>query len=85
MIEVKNLLLKFNNLFFLKNLEINIIQKIIFDVVNLKINKEDIKIKNNLIYLNIKPIYKNEILFKKDLILIKLEKILNKKSPKNII
>jgi len=85
MIEVKNLLLKFNNLFFFENFKINIIQKIIFDVVNLKINKEDIKIKNNLIYLNIKPIYKNEILFKKDLILIKLEKILNKKSPKNII
>ena len=46
---------------------------------------KDIKIKNSTVYLNIKPIYKNEILLKKDKIFLKLKESLGKKSPSNIV
>lgn len=83
MIEIKDLLLKFNNLLVSENLKINTIKEVLFGVVGLEIKSEDIKIKNNDVYLNIKPIYKNEIFFKKDKILLKLEEILGKKAPKD--
>lgn len=85
MIEIKDLLLRFNNLLISENFKINTIQKVLFDVLNLKIKNEDIKIKNNIVYLNIKPIYKNEILIKKEKILFKLKENLGKKAPKNLI
>ena len=37
--------------------------------------------KNNIIYLNIKPIYKNEIMLKQEQIFLKLKEILGKKTP----
>jgi len=83
MIEIKDLLLKFNNLLVSENLKINTIKEVLFGVVGLEIKSEYIKIKNNDVYLNIKPIYKNEIFFKKDKILLKLEEILGKKAPKD--
>lgn len=85
MIEIKDLLIKFNNLIFLENLKINIIKKVFLDVLNLKLENKDIKIKNNILYLNTKPIYKNEIFIKKNLILLKLKESLKEKSPHNII
>ncbi|MEK7089068.1 MAG: hypothetical protein AAB913_02980 [Patescibacteria group bacterium] len=85
MIEIKDLLLKFNNLLISENLKINTIREVLFEVINLKIEPKNIKIKNNIIYLNIKPIYKNEILFKKDEILLKLKENLGKKTPQNIV
>ena len=85
MIEIKDLLLKFNNLLISENLKINTIKEVLFEVINLEIKSEDIKIKNNIVYLNIKPIYKNEIFLKKDLINLKIKKILGKKAPEKII
>lgn len=85
MIEIKDLLLKFNSLLISENLKIEAIKEVLFKVLNLKINLEDIKIKNNILYLNIKPIYKSEILLKKDKIFLELEKSLGKKTPQNII
>lgn len=66
MIEIKDLLLKFNNLLFSEEVKKNSIIDILNQVVGIQVKPEDIKIKNNIIYLNIKPIYKNEILLKKD-------------------
>ncbi|PIR69079.1 hypothetical protein COX93_01490 [Candidatus Nomurabacteria bacterium CG_4_10_14_0_2_um_filter_30_12] len=85
MIEIKDLLLKFNNLLISENLKIDALKEVLLKVINLKIKSEDIKIKNNIIYLNIKPIYKNEILIKKDKIFFELKNSLGKKTPRNII
>lgn len=85
MIEIKDLLLKFNNLLISENLKVNTIREVLFEVINLNIKPEDIKIKNNTVYLNIKPIYKNEIFLKKDKINLKLKESLGKKAPGNIV
>jgi hypothetical protein len=85
MIEIKDLLLKFNNLLFSEEVKKNSIIDILNQVVGIQVRPEDIKIKNNIIYLNIKPIYKNEILLKKDKIFLKLKESLGKKTPQNIV
>lgn len=43
------------------------------EVVNLDIDSNKIKIKNNVVYLDVKPIYKNEIFLKKEKIFEKLQ------------
>jgi hypothetical protein len=85
MIEIKDLLLHFNNLLFSEEVKKNSIIDILHQTIGIKIKPEDIKIKNNIVYLKIKPIYKNEILFKKEEILLKLKENLGKKTPQNII
>ena len=85
MIEIKDLLLKFQNLLISEEVKKESIRNIISEVINLQIKTEDIKIKNGTVYLNIKPIYKNEIFLKKDRIFLKLKEILGKKSPSNIL
>ncbi len=85
MIEIKDLLLKFSNLLLSEEIKKNATLNILKEIIGLEIKSEDIKIKNNTIYLNIKPIYKNEILIKKDLINSKLEESLGKKAPKKIV
>ncbi|MFA5937299.1 MAG: hypothetical protein WC822_05500 [Candidatus Paceibacterota bacterium] len=85
MIEIKDLLLKFNNILFSEEVKVESIRKIISEIIGYEIKNKDIKIKNNIIYLNIKPIYKNEILLKKDQIFLKLKENLGKKTPQNII
>lgn len=85
MIEIKDLLARFDNILLSEEVKKNSILDILERVLGLKIKTEDIKIKNNIIYLNIKPIYKSEIFLKKDKIFFELEKSLGKKSPKNII
>ncbi|MFA6524463.1 MAG: hypothetical protein WC264_03590 [Candidatus Paceibacterota bacterium] len=84
MIEIKDLLLKFQNLLISEEIKKESIKNIISEVINLQIKSEDIKIKNGTVYLNIKPIYKNEIFFKKNKIFLKLKENLGKKSPHNI-
>jgi len=85
MIEIKDLLLKFQNILISEEIKKESIRNIISEIINLQIKPEDIKIKNSTVYLNIKPIYKNEIFFKKDQIFLKLKEVLGKKSPQNII
>jgi hypothetical protein len=84
MIEIKDLLIRFNNLLSLGEGKIDSIRNIISETIGVQIKKEDIKIKNNIIYLNIKPIYKNEILLKQDQIFLKLKESLGKKIPQDI-
>ncbi len=85
MIEIKDLLERFGNILLKEELKKEAIREIISKNINLKIKPEDIKIKKGVIYLNIKPIYKNEIFLKKDQITLELEKSLGQKSPKKII
>lgn len=83
MIEIKDLLLNINNALLKETLKKDTIRSIVSEVINLDISSEDIEIKNNTVYLNIKSIYKNEILIKKDFISKKIEQSLGKKTPNN--
>ncbi|HEV7702331.1 MAG TPA: hypothetical protein VGO63_02730 [Candidatus Paceibacterota bacterium] len=84
MIEIKDLLARFDHILLSEEAKINAIRKILEKVVNLKIEKIDIKIKNNTVYLNVKPIYKSEIFLQQEKIMSLLQETLGKKSPKNI-
>ncbi len=83
MIEIKDLLSRFNDILFSEEIKIQAIQGVLEKIIHLKIAHTDIKIKNNNIYLNIKPIYKNEIFLHQEKIFSLLEETLGKKSPKN--
>lgn len=84
MIEIKDLLNRFNNILLSGEEKANIIRNIISTAIGLDIKKEDIKIKNNIIYLNIKPIYKNEILIKQEKIFKELKEAFGSKTPRDI-
>ena len=83
MIEIKDLLLVLSNKLLSSEIRKETIRGVISEVIKVEINSSDIEIKGNTVYLNIKPIYKNEILINKDLINLKLEENLGKKSPKD--
>ena len=76
MIEIKDLLISFNNKLLSEEIKKESIKNIISNIIGFDIKKEKIKIKNETVYLDIKPIYKNEILLKKELILNKLKETL---------
>ncbi|MFA6353995.1 MAG: hypothetical protein WCW93_03630 [Candidatus Paceibacterota bacterium] len=81
MIEIKDLLVRFNNILLGEEGKKEIIRKTISEIIKIEIKSQDIEIKNNIIYLNIKPIYKNEILLKQNQIFLKLEEFFGKKTP----
>jgi len=83
MIEIKDLLLNFKNILISEGGRKEEICRIISEEIKTEIKTEDIKIKNNTIFLNIKPIYKNEFLIKKERIFSKLKEVLGKKAPAN--
>lgn len=85
MIEIKDLLLKFQNALLGEEIKKEAIRSVISETINFQIKKKEIKIKNDIIYLNIKPIYKNEIFLKKEEITLKLNEALGRKSPGKII
>lgn len=85
MIEIKDLLIKFDKILLSEEIKKSSIIKIFKDVIGIDIDPKDVKIKNNIIYLNIKPIYKNEIFIKKELIFSKLNNILGKKAPNKLV
>ena len=84
MIEIKDLLAKFSNILLGEENKIESVRSVIKEVVGLELKKEDIKIKNNTVFLNIKPIYKSEIFLKKDRILSKLGQYFGKRVPGDI-
>ena len=81
MIELKDLLLRFNSLLKSGELQNENVRSVITEVTGISIKPEDIKIKNATVYLNIKPIYKNEIFLKQEKILSQLRETLGSKSP----
>lgn len=84
MIEIKDLLSRFNNALLSEEGRKESVRSVISSIIKIDISSKDIEIKNNIIYLNIKPIYKNEILIKKEQIFLKLKESLGKKTPKDI-
>lgn len=79
MIEIKDLLSNIKDLLLSEEIKKGVIIEAIFDVVKIKIEAKDIKIKNGTIYLQIKPIYKNEVFLNKEKILVSLENSLGKR------
>jgi len=81
MIEIKDILQNISNVLLKADIKRETVRTVIGETIGLNIKREDIQIKNNIIYLNIKPIYKNEIFLKKEEIREKLEKSLGKRHP----
>lgn len=84
MIEIKDLLSRFNKILLSKEGKKESVRKAISSVLGEEIDSKDVKIKNNIIYLNIKPIYKNEIFIKQDQIFLKLKDFFGENSPRDI-
>jgi hypothetical protein len=83
MIELKYLLLNFKNILVSESAKKEEILRIISREIKIDLKKEDIQIKNGVVFLNIKPIYKNEIFLKKDKIFSKLKDTLGKRAPRD--
>ncbi len=83
MFEIKDLLGRFSKLLETGEGSKKLVQDTVKEVTNISIETKDIKIKNGTIFLNIKPLYKNEIFLKKGQIFSKLNNLLGKKSPKD--
>ncbi len=84
MVELKDLLARFETLLVGDEVKKNAIKETIQNFLGLKIENKDIKIVNNTVYLNIKPIYKSELFLKQEEIVESLKGILGKKVPKDI-
>ena len=84
MIEIKDLISRLSDILLKEEGKTETLRRVIEGVVGIKIKPEDLKIKNHTIYLNIKPIYKNEIFMKQEEIYRKLEEALIRKLPQNI-
>jgi len=84
MIEIKDILSKIGDILLKEEGKIDSVRKIIEQVIGVKIQPKDIKIKNHTIYLNLKPIYKNEIYLKQEEISLQIEKMFSKKVPQKI-
>lgn len=74
MIEIKDLLTRFDKLINNEEVKVTLIREAIKDVTNIDIEKDKIKFIQGTLYLDIKPIYKNEIFISKEKILNYLEK-----------
>ncbi len=84
MIEIKDLLVDFEKLLGAGEFKKELIKDILFEVVGIKIETKDIKIENGDLFLNIKPIYKNEIFLKRENILNKLRQNISSQQLKEI-
>jgi NAD/NADP transhydrogenase alpha subunit len=85
MIEIKDLLSRFSNLIVSGEGKKNLIKEAIYEVTGVQISTDKIKLKNNVIYLEVKPIFKNEIFLKKEKIFHKIaEKTGNTNVPVDI-
>lgn len=60
------------------------IKGVIKEKIGVELDDKDIKIQNKVLYIKTTPYVKNEIFIKKDIILEKLNSLLDKKSPKDI-
>lgn len=84
MIEIKDLLNRFNIILLSEQGKKESVGRAVSEIIGQEIKPTDINIKNNIIYLNIKPIYKNEIFLKQEQISLKLKEILGKNQPPKI-
>ncbi len=76
--EIRELLERFKNILHSEESKKEVIIKCISEFTPITVDSNDVDFKNGIIYLNIKPIYKNEIFLKKEAILISINTMLNK-------
>ena len=81
MIEIKDLLERFSTLILSEENKKEAVRCAVAETLQTEIRPEDIKIKGNVIYLNLKPIYKNEVFLKREDILKKMQGQLFGKNP----
>ena len=81
MIEIKNLLERFSKILLAEESKKEAVRRAVSEVLKTEINSEDVKIKNNVVYLNIKPIYKNEVFIKQEQIVKRMQEFLLGKNP----
>jgi len=84
MIEIKDLLGRFNNLLLSEEIKIAALQKVLQQTTGVEVEKQNIIVKNNTVYLDIKPIYKSEIFLKKEEITLALKETLGTRAPEDI-
>ncbi|MFA6520104.1 MAG: hypothetical protein WCT44_00680 [Candidatus Paceibacterota bacterium] len=84
MIEIKDLLSRFDKILISEEGKRETVRQVISEIIKIEIKKEEIKTKNGVIYLNIKPIYKNEVFMKQEEIFLKLKEVFGNKVPQNI-
>ncbi len=84
MIEIKDLLQGFSNKIFAEERKKDLIRKAISEAVKTEIKPGDMKLRDGVVYLNLKPIYKNEILLKYDQIRADLKSTLGEKAPREV-
>ena len=84
MIEIRDLLAKWNTTLVSGEFKKESIRGAIRAVIGVDISTKDIEIKNNIIYLNLKPIYKSEIFLKKAELYSFLNTVLNQKNTPEI-
>jgi hypothetical protein len=75
--ELKDFLGNIHKLLFKEESKKKLLQEIFFNLLNIKIETENIEIKNNIVFLKIKPIYKSEIFLQKEKLLLVIKKDLN--------
>jgi hypothetical protein len=84
MIELKDLLLRFDKILLSEGAKKETLINILRETTGLKIESKDVKIQNGTVYLSIKPIYKSEIFLKREKISEKLEEAFGVRAPKEI-
>ncbi|MEK7588787.1 MAG: hypothetical protein AAB438_03130 [Patescibacteria group bacterium] len=84
MIEIKDRLLGFEDLILKGEFKKEALLGVLSKYVKKDLKKSDIKIENNTIFLNIKPIFKNELFLNKEKIQKEISLVLGNKVPKNI-
>ena len=84
MIEIKDLLGRFEKIILSEEGKKEVIRKVISEAIKIKINSKAVSIRNDTIYLDIKPIYKNEVFLKQNEIFAKLQEYFGPKTPQNV-
>ncbi len=84
MIEIKDLLARWSHILLSGESKKETIRGIISSVIGINIDSNSIKITNNTVYLDIKPIYKSEILLKRSKIDSLIEQALTQKNLPDI-
>lgn len=81
---LSSFLAKYKNLKPADDFKKETVKDIIFKIVGLEIDKKNISVVNQVIYLNISPKAKAEIYMNKNRIIKELSEILDKAAPKDI-
>lgn len=85
MIEVKDLLQRFDRLLLSEESKRESVRKAVSEVLKTEISPDKVRIKGSVVYLDLKPIYKNEIFLRQEEILKKLDTaFLGRQTPLSI-